>query len=175
MDVGIWRTSYSYPVSLVREVPGRWNDGYQSLCLLVTTTVFPNEINLISEWFTMTGFSVSCREFLLCSTSSGNGVEIVRGGDALLLGSVRILEHRGGHWSSSMKSFSAKSSRTLNPLSCDCGRHIGCGWPFFFECSGVILSLDVRLCCCMLIYILQGIIYIFIKFLLVQCFNYDFG
>ena len=55
---------------------------------------------------------------------SGNGVEIVRGGDAWLLGSVRILEHRGGHWSSSMKSFSAKSSRTLNPLSCDCGRHI---------------------------------------------------
>ena len=54
MDVGIWRTSYSYPVSL--EVPGRWNDGYQSLCLHVTTTVFPNEINLISEWFAMTGF-----------------------------------------------------------------------------------------------------------------------
>ena len=146
--------------SLVREVPGRWNDGYQSLCFLVTTTVFPNEINLISEWFAMTGFSVSCRELLLCSTSSGNGVEIVRGGDALLLGSVRILEHRGGHWSSSMKSFSAKSSRNLNPLSCDCGRHIGCGWPFFFECSGVILSLDVRFWCCMLIYILQGIIYI---------------
>ena len=42
--------------------------------------------------------------------------------DAWLLGSVRILEHRGGHCSSSMKSFSAKSSRTLNPLSCDCGR-----------------------------------------------------
>ena len=65
MDVRIWRTSYSYPVSLVREVPGRWNDGYQSLCLLVTTTVFPNEINLISEWFAMTGFSVLCRE-LVC-------------------------------------------------------------------------------------------------------------
>ena len=29
------------------------------------------------------GFSVLCRELLLCSTSSGNGVEIVRGGDAL--------------------------------------------------------------------------------------------
>ena len=41
-------------------------------------------------------------------------------------GSVRILEHRGGHWSSSMKSFSAKSSRTLNPLSRDRGRHVGC-------------------------------------------------
>ena len=53
-----------------------------------------------------------------------------------------------------------QSSRTLNPLSCDCGRHIDCGWPFFFECSGVILSLDVRLWCCMLIYILQDIIYI---------------
>ena len=45
--------------------------------------VFPNEINLISEWFAMAGFSVLCRELLLCSTSSGNGVEIVRGGDAL--------------------------------------------------------------------------------------------
>ena len=40
-------------------------------------------------------------------------------------------EHRGGHWSSSMKSFSAKSSRTLNPLSCDCGRHVSCALPFF--------------------------------------------
>ena len=64
MDVGIWRTSYSYPVSLVREVPGRWNNGYQSLCLLVTTNVFPNEFNLISEWFAMTGFSILCRELL---------------------------------------------------------------------------------------------------------------
>ena len=108
----------------------------------------------------MTGFSVSCRELLLGLTLSGNGVEIVCGGDAWLLGSVRIFEHRGGHCSSSMKSFSAKSSRTLNPLSCDCGRHIDCGWPFFFECSGVILPLDVRLWCCMLIYILQDIIYI---------------
>ena len=35
-----------------------------------------------------------------------------------------------------------------------------CGWPFFFKCSWVILSLDVRLCCCVLIYILQGIVYI---------------
>ena len=43
MDVGIWRTSYSYPVSLVREVPGRWNDGYQSLCLLMTTTGFSQQ------------------------------------------------------------------------------------------------------------------------------------
>ena len=39
-----------------------------------------------------------------------------------------ILEHRDGHWSDSMKSFAAKSSRTLNPLSRDCGRHVGCGW-----------------------------------------------
>ena len=60
-----------------------------------------------------------------------------RGGDAWLLGSVRILEHRGGHWSSSMKSFSAKSSRTLNPLSCDCEWHIDCGWSFSLECSGI--------------------------------------
>ena len=57
-------------------------------------------------------------------------MEIVRGGDAWLLGSVRILEHRGGHWSSSMKSFSAKSSLTLNPLSCDCGRLIVVGHSF---------------------------------------------
>ena len=55
-------------------------------------------------------------------------MKFVFGRDALLLGSVRILEHRGGHWSDSMKSFAAKSSRTLNPLSCDCVRHIGCGW-----------------------------------------------
>ena len=43
-------------------------------------------------------------------------MKIVFGGNALLLGSVRILEHRGGHWSDSMKSFSSKSSRTLNPF-----------------------------------------------------------
>ena len=83
MNVGIGRTSYSCPVPLVREVPGRWSLGHQSLCLLVTTTVFPNEINLISKWFAMTGYSVLYRELVLCSTSSGNGVEIVRGGDAL--------------------------------------------------------------------------------------------
>ena len=83
MDVGIWRTSYSCPVSLVREVPGRWSEGLQSLGLLMTTMVFPNEINLISEWFAMTGFSFLCRELLLCSTLSGNGVEIVRGENAL--------------------------------------------------------------------------------------------
>ena len=55
-------------------------------------------------------------------------MKFVFGRDALLLGSVRILEHRGGHWSGSMKSFTAKSSRTLNPLSRDCKRHHGCGW-----------------------------------------------
>ena len=53
-------------------------------------------------------------------------MEFVFGRDVMLLGSVRILQHRGGHWSGSMKSFAAKSSRTLNPLSCDCGRHVGC-------------------------------------------------
>ena len=140
---------------LIREVPDSIVVSSQD-----NDWVFATNSNLISEWLAMTGISVSCRELLLCLTLSGNGVEIVCGGDAWLLGSVRILEHRGGHWSSSMKSFSAKSSRTLNPLSCDCGRHIDCGWPFFFECSGFILSLDVRLWCCMLIYILQGIIYI---------------
>ena len=141
--------------SLVREVPGS---------IVVSSHdndwVFATNSNLISEWLAMSGFSVSLMRTSLCLILSGNGVEIVRGGDAWLLGSVRILEHRGGYWSSSMKSFSAKSSRTLNPLSCVCERHIDCGWPFFFECSGVILSLDVRLWCCMLIYILQDIIYI---------------
>ena len=29
--------------------------------------VFSTNSNLISEWFAMTGFSVSCRELLLCS------------------------------------------------------------------------------------------------------------
>ena len=43
-------------------------------------------------------------------------MKIVFGGDALYFRSVRILEHRGGHWYDSMKCFSAKSSRTLNPL-----------------------------------------------------------
>ena len=62
----------------------------------------------------------------MCAASSGNGVRIVFGRNALELGSEGILEHRGGHWASSMKSFSAKSSRTLNRLSRDCGRHLGC-------------------------------------------------
>ena len=141
--------------SLVREFPGS---------IVVSSFdndwVFATNSNLISEWLAMSGFSVSLMRTSLCLILSGNGVEIVRGRDAWFLGSVRIFEHRGGHWSSSMKSFSAKSSRTLNPLSCDCGRHIDCGRPFFFECSGFILSLDVRLWCCMLIYILHNIIYI---------------
>ena len=140
---------------LIREVPDSIVVSSQD-----NDWVFATNSNLISEWLAMSGFSVSLMRTSLCLILSGNGVEIVRGGDAWLLGSVRILEHRGGHWSSSMKSFSAKSSRTLNPLSCDCGRHIDCGWPFFFECNGFILSLDVRFCCCMLIYILHNIIYI---------------
>ena len=53
------------------------------LRLLSTTTVIPNEINPISKWFAMTGFSVLCRELVLCATSSGNGVKIVCGRDAL--------------------------------------------------------------------------------------------
>ena len=48
-----------------------------------TTTVIPNEINPISKWFAITGFSVLCREHVLCATSSGNGVKIVCGRDAL--------------------------------------------------------------------------------------------
>ena len=56
------------------------------------------------------------------------------GGNTLLLGSVRILEHRGGHWSVSMKSFASESSRTLSPLSCGCERHIGCARPFCRLC-----------------------------------------
>ena len=77
------------------------------------------------------------------------------------------LGHRGGHWSSSMKSFSARSSRTLNPLSCDCERHIDCSWSFSLECSGVVLFFDVRPWCCILIYILHHVILHFIKHLLV--------
>ena len=56
----------------------------------------------------------------------GNGVKLEFRGSALSLGSVRILEHRDGPWSDSMKSFASMSSRTSNPLSCGCGRHIGC-------------------------------------------------
>ena len=55
-----------------------------------------------------------------------NGVKLEFGENALKLGSVRILEHRGGHWSDSMKSFASMSSSISNPLSCGCGRHIGC-------------------------------------------------
>ena len=116
---------------LIREVPDSIVVSSQD-----NDWVFATNSNLISEWLAMSGFSVSLMRTSLCLTLSRNGVEIVRGGDAWLLGSVRILEHRGGHWSSSMKSFSAKSSRTLNPLSCDCERHIDCSWPFFLECSG---------------------------------------
>ena len=119
---------------LIREVPDSIIVSSQD-----NDWVFATNSNLISEWLAMSGFSVSLVRTSLCLTLSGNGVEIVRGGDAWLLGSVRLLEHRGGHWSSSMKSFSAKSSRTLNPLSCDCGRHIDCSWPFFLECSRVVL------------------------------------
>ena len=82
---------------LIREVPDSIVVSSQD-----NDWVFATNSNLISEWLAMTGFSVSCRELLLCLTLSGNGVEIVREGDAWLLGSVRILEHRGGHWSSSI-------------------------------------------------------------------------
>ena len=49
----------------------------------LTTTVITNEINPISKWFAMTGFSVLGRELVLCATSSGKGVKIVCGRDAL--------------------------------------------------------------------------------------------
>ena len=55
-------------------------------------------------------------------------MKLVFGRGAVFLGSVRMLEHRDVHWSSSMRSFAAKSSRTLNPLSCDCMWHVGCDW-----------------------------------------------
>ena len=72
MDDGRWYLA-------VREVPGSIvMSSYDN------DWVFSTNSNLISEWFAMTGFSVSCRELLLCSTSSGNCVEIVRGGDAWL-------------------------------------------------------------------------------------------
>ena len=118
---------------LIREVPDSIVVSSQD-----NDWVFATNSNLISEWLAMSGFSVSLMRILCVLILSRNGVEIVRGGDAWLLCSVRILEHRGGHWSSSMKSFSAKSSRTLNPLSCDCERHIDCSWPFFLECSEVV-------------------------------------
>ena len=53
------------------------------LCRHSTKTVIPSEINPIPRWFAMTGFSVLCRELVLCVTSSGNGVKIVCGRDAL--------------------------------------------------------------------------------------------
>ena len=64
--------------SLVREVPDS---------IVVSSYdndwVFATNSNLISEWLAMTGFFVSCRELVLCATSSGNGVKIVCGRDAL--------------------------------------------------------------------------------------------
>ena len=53
-------------------------------------------------------------------------MKVVFGRNALYFGSVRILEHRGGHWSDSMKSFSAKSSRTLSHLSRGFERNVDC-------------------------------------------------
>ena len=45
--------------------------------------LIPNDINPISKWFAMTGFSVLFRELVLWATSSGNGVKIVCGRNAL--------------------------------------------------------------------------------------------
>ena len=76
-------------------------------------TVTANEINLISKWFVMIDRSVWWRTGCV-SILSGNGVKIEFGGNALQLGSVRMLKHRDGHWSGSMKSFAAMPSRTSN-------------------------------------------------------------
>ena len=67
-----------------------------------------------------------CGELVEYHSRLGSGLKIVFGGNALYFGSVQILEHRGGHWSDLMKSFSAPSSRTLNPLSRGCERHVDC-------------------------------------------------
>ena len=125
-----------------------------------TTTVIPMKSIRFQNGLLCQVFLYLSRT-VLCSASSGNGVKFVFGRDALQLGSARILENRVGHWSSSMKSFSAKSSRTLNPLSRDCGRHDGCvlaillfklRWELLaFKCSSLLL--------CM-IYILHIMIYI---------------
>ena len=91
----------------------------------LTTIVIPNEINPISKWFAMSDFSVLVENCLVCSLVWEWRENRVWKG-CLVTRICDILEHRGGHWSSSMKSLSAKSSRTLNPLSCDCGRHVDC-------------------------------------------------
>ena len=67
-------------------------------------------------------------------------MKLVFGRDALLLGSVRILEHRDGHWSDSMRSFAAKSSRTLNSLSRGCGRMsvVVDSHSFCSSCDGIV-------------------------------------
>ena len=71
---------------LIREVPDSIIVSSQD-----NDWVFATNSNLISEWLAMSGFSVSLVRTSLCLTLSGNGVEIVRGGDAWLLGSVRNL------------------------------------------------------------------------------------
>ena len=48
---------------LVREVPGSIAVSSHD-----NDWVFATNSNLISEWLAMTGFSVPCRELLLCST-----------------------------------------------------------------------------------------------------------
>ena len=49
--------------SLVREVPGSIAVSSHD-----NDWVFATNSNLIPEWLAMTGFSVPCRELLLCST-----------------------------------------------------------------------------------------------------------
>ena len=52
--------------SPVREVPGSIVVSYYD-----NDWVFSTNSNLISEWFAMTGFSVSCREFFCVQPSLG--------------------------------------------------------------------------------------------------------
>ena len=104
----------------------------------------------------------------------GNGVKLEFGENALKLGSVRILEHRVGHWSVSMKSFAWESSHTSNPLSCGCERHIGCVQPF---CGLIVMRSsvfhDARLRDCLWSILLHCITYIK-KCLVSSSFGYNF-
>ena len=43
---------------LKKNVPGRWNDRYELVVLSFDNDCDPNEINPISKWFAMSGFSV---------------------------------------------------------------------------------------------------------------------
>ena len=88
----------------------------------------------------------------------GKGEKLGSGGNALEIGFVRILEHRGGHWSGLMKSFASVSSRTSNHLSCGYERHIVCVQPFcelsvmrsFLECLMLVFVIVYDLYYCII-------------------------